>query len=54
MVTEKKCLVCGTKEFEDFIHVMEAFNYKYKAVNYLKLIRNTYIRRPILERMVTF
>lgn len=54
LVSKKGVKMCETKEFTDFIHVMEAFNYKYSGVNYLKMVRNTYVRKPILIMMTTF
>jgi hypothetical protein len=50
----RKRRICESKEFSDFVHVMEAFNIMYSAVNFLKMVRNCYVRRGVLVRMSTF
>ncbi|KAM3142068.1 hypothetical protein pb186bvf_005722 [Paramecium bursaria] len=42
------------REFHDFLHVMGAVNKRYEALNYLQLLRNTYMRLPVLEEMSRF
>lgn len=44
----------NAKEFTDFLHVMGVVRPRVQLINYLKLIRNTYVRLPILIEMSKF
>jgi hypothetical protein len=44
----------NSKEFTDFLHVMGVVRPRVQLINYLKLIRNAYVRLPILIEMSKF